>query len=108
MNTFEKQAPMCTCDVQCDEIKILTRKKKDSENRTLGVGGRPLLVAFGGEVARFCELVRSLSSRFPIQRGIEPHISCIHTYHPIENCPAQRLKTYLRLGGAVGEACPFP
>ena len=29
---------------------------------TLGVGGSPLLVAFGGEVARFCELVLSLSS----------------------------------------------
>ena len=33
---------------------------------TLGVGGSPLLVAFGGEVARFCELVRSLSSRFRV------------------------------------------
>ena len=43
---------------------------------TLGVGGSPLLVAFGGEVARFCELVLSLSSMLLKQNK---SATCFHT-----------------------------
>ena len=48
---------------------------------TLGVGGSPLLVAFGGEVARFCELVLSLSSMLLKQNK---SATCFHTI-PTEN-----------------------
>ena len=39
--------------------QVIVRRSNPSW-RTLGVGGSPLLVALGGEVALFCELVRSL------------------------------------------------
>ena len=60
MNTFEKQAPMCTCDHCSERQSLIGGSKLSSEARTLGVGGSPLLVALGGEVALFWELVRSL------------------------------------------------
>ena len=66
---------------------------------TLGVGGSPLLVAFGGEVARFCELVLSLSSMLLKQNK---SATCFHFTQPPQK--TQLKKTDLRLGGAVGDA----
>ena len=68
---------------------------------TLGVGGSPLLVAFGGEVARFCELVLSLSSMLLKQ---DKSATCFHTTPTKKNRPIHLKKTDLRLGGAVGDA----
>ena len=67
---------------------------------TLGVGGSPLLVAFGGEVARFCELVLSLSSMLLQQNKSASHFQTT----PTESRPIHLKKTDLRLGGAVGDA----
>ena len=73
------------------------QKRAQKMTGTLGVGGSPLLVAFGGEVARFCELVRSL--QFKVFKGVS-----ISNYFSCNEMP----KTNLRLGGAVGDACPLP